>query len=235
MNERQLKFIEMLEKHLAQEVSRMELYNWLGEMIIPLIHTSKWYKKPGKWLEEHTCRIIRSHISDLEDPSIPPSANLDGYWRMIKRHLDFLVGNKTYKVTHHTLEYPLNDKLQDNERWMLPYLTYAEKALQILLPTKTQDIDEIDLPKIEAVFVDKPLAARTVLEIMMDEILSLIQYYKDTISSLHSEERFRQIDSRTAALNRLEKLIGCFKGEAFYAISVTFEGVDKFSITLIID
>lgn len=235
MNERQAKLIEMIEKHLAQEVSLEQMRGWLVENIRPITFSSETLMQPGTWLESHADRTIRGHILYLEDPTILRGSDLDWYWEDVKQILDLLFGNKLYKRTVHWLEFPLDDEIRKDDKWMLSYLEYVENIYQLLVETQTQRRVELNLPKLGSPFKAKPLYLQTGAEMIMGQMLDIIEDYKDLISSsTRLPEHFYSIDFKTVQLNQLGKLIKCFKGELPYSISATFEGFDKFAITVFV-
>ncbi|MEW5958849.1 MAG: hypothetical protein AB1801_14040 [Chloroflexota bacterium] len=235
MNERQIKFIEMLEKHVAQEVSLEQMETWLTENVKPIIFQSKAYLKPGMWLEMYVYREIHWYIVYLKDPTISRESNLDWYWEEMKRVLDLLLGHKVYKKTEYWVEHPLDHKRRMSDQWMLPYLEYIERVFQLLVTAQSKGWIELNLPKIDLVFEAKSLSVRSGSEMIMEEMLNIINDYEELITNwTNLPNYFHSIDLRSAQLSRLEKLIKCFKGELYYSVSATFEGLDKFTVTIIV-
>lgn len=236
MNERQVKFVEMLERHLAQQVSLRQMRTWLAENIRPIVSRSAGVMMPGMWLELRAYRTIRNHLDDLEDLTISRGPNLDWYWNEVKQILDLLLGNEIYKRTVYWIEYPLGHKRRDCDKWMLSHLEYVESCLPILTAIAQLEGDnEPYLPKSNLMFDIKPLTLQTGGEIIMSQMLDIINDFENlSDNSTRLPEHFNAVDIKIVQLNRLEKLIACFKGKSSYSVSVTFEGFDKFSVTIVI-
>jgi hypothetical protein len=85
-------------------------------------------------------------------------------------------------------------------------------------------------------FEPAPISSRTCSEFLMEEILSVIREYKEIEDYLnhHPPDNYYSLELKSAQLPRLEKLLGCFRGELYYLVSVTFEGLDKFAITILV-
>jgi hypothetical protein len=118
---------------------------------------------------------------------------------------------------------------------MLPFLEYVEEVVQALTTAQSKGSTELNLPELDLVFEAKPLSVRTGPEMMMEEMLSIIKDYEELITNwTNLPDHFHSIDLRSAQLSRLEKLTKGFKGDLYYSISATFEGLNKFAITVII-
>jgi len=234
MNKHQIKLIEIVKKHLDQEVSIEQMRRWLVRNIRPIAFSSKTLIQPGVWLELYTYRTIRGHILYLEDQTISRGSDLDWYWEDVRRVLNLLVGNRVYRKTVHWLEFPLEDKIREDDKWMLPYLKHVEETIQILA-TQSEESPELHLPKLDLVFESKPLYLQTGAEIVLGQMLDIIEDYQDLMSnSARLPDHFYSIDLKTVHLSQLEKLVRCFKGELPYSLSATFEGLDRFAITLLV-
>lgn len=235
MNKRQINFIKMLEDHLTQKLSFKQMRIWLAENIKPINVLSAGIMRPGTWLEVYAYRTIRGHIDDLEDPTISRGPNLDWYWEEVERILGLLSGKHVYKKTVYWVEYPLSHKRRKDDQWMLPYLEYIEQVVQILATTSSERSNELNLPDLNLIFEPNPPSIRTGSEIMMDEMLNIIADYEELITGWeHLPEHFHSTDLTSTQLNRLEKLVKCFKGELYYSISASFKGFDKFTITVFV-
>lgn len=234
MDKRQIKLVEIIKKHLAQEVSLKQMRSWLVKNIRPVVFSSKTLMQPGVWLELHTYRTIQGHILDLEDPTISRRSDLDWYWEDVRRVLDLLVGNRVYRKTVHWLEFPLEDEIREDDKWMLPYLKYVEETVE-KLAMQSEESPELHLPKLDLVFEAKPLHLQTGAEIVLGQMLDIIEDYQDLMSSsARLPEHFYSVDLKAVQLRQLEKLIRCFKGELPYSLSATFEGLDRFAITILV-
>jgi len=237
MNKRQMEFVKILESHLAQEVSLHQMRAWLSENIKQAIHPETGaFNKPGMWLEIYAYRTIRGHITDIEDPTISRKSELNWYWEDIRRILDLLLGNQIYKRTVYLVEYPLQHKRRKQDEKILPILKYVEEVFHMLVMTQEQQSGTfLKLPKLDLSFEISPLSSQTSSEILIDEMLSTIEDYEYLVNNpMSSREYSGSIDRETAQLDRLGKLIKCFKGELYYSMSGTFEGFDKFAITIIV-
>lgn len=235
MNERQIKLIETVEKHLAQEVSLEQMRAWLTENIKPTVRQSAGAMRPGLWLELHTYRTLRNHIDDLQDPTISRRSNLDWYWSEVRQILDLLLGNKIYKHSEYWLEFPLSHKKREGDKWMFPFLEYVEEVIRTLTTAPSKGKTELNLPKTDLVFEANPLSAQNGPEILMEEMLNIINDYEELITpGAKLPDHFYSIDLKSAQLSRLEKLTKCYKGELYYSVSATFTGLDKLIITILI-
>jgi len=235
MNDRQVKFIEMLEKHLAKDVTLRQMDIWLTDNIKPIIFQSQARRKPGMWLEMYAYREIHWYIADLEDTSISRRPDIDWYWKEVRRILDLLLGKEIHRRTEHQVTTSsTNNKSRENDEWLLPYLNYAEQVLSTLVRIQTQENNTSTLPVLDLTFTPPPLASRTCSEFVMDEILTTIEEYKHIDDQLKTNppDKYYSFELKLAQVSRLEKLIKCFKREAFYSVSATFEGLDKFAVII---
>ena len=152
---------------------------------------------------------------------------------MVSYYLDCLLGKNIYRTSGHCLEYPLDHKYRQHDKWLLPHLQYAEKIFQLLTTTKIQD-ESPRIPKPATKLEKRPLSSQSVTEIVMYEILDIIADYDQLMDDWRMPKHYEDIDVKAMQLTRLEKLIKCFKGELYYSVSASFEGVDKLAISIVV-
>lgn len=226
MNKRQEQFIEKLKQHLINNVSLGEMKSWLEANVYDVLVQSNVHTKPGMWLEFYACREIYWHIRDIEEET---RIELNWYWLEVQRVLTLLLGQVPYNRTVYNSEYPLTHKERKADLWMMPHLQYVETVIQKL----KNDIrtSSLELPELEIAFEPARVTEQTYSEIVMSNMLNLIESQEE-IAGAFSYPNSSGPDIKTILLPRLEKLTHCFKGELGYTVSTTFEGVDRFSISM---
>jgi len=81
---------------------------------------------------------------------------------------------------------------------------------------------------------EKPLSSRTTKDILMTEILSHLENYRDLLEIPQEYGHISEDDLINSLLHQLQVLVQCYKGERSYSLSLVFEGIDKFLITIVL-